>query len=700
MTLEKAPSSWQLLKEYATVSPDKVVYIDYSENKSITAIQLVKEVKKFASQLAIAGISEGDRCLIMIRQNFDFPIAFFACSYLGAIPVPLNVPKRNKELEKWERIAEDTKAACVITDISKVFHLQKITKDSEAFSEMPILFREEKKDDLPIAKEGHSDIAFLQYTSGSTGMPKGVIVGNSCVTANMEAMRQHLDMSDKSVIGMWLPYYHDMGLISGFLLSVYAKAQLVFMKPLDFMMSPIKWAEMICRYGVTHSPGPNFAFEMLAGKLEKEYENNGNRKNYSLSSMRCAFCGSEPVNLKTVLRFIKIAVKFDMNPIAMRAGYGLAENSLIAGGYRVKDLEDKDSWLCVSRKKLAENIIEITDSGYVSDFDEFSNDDDTDGVYFVGSGHDVPNHQMTVRDHDGNVIHEDYKIGTIYISGPSVALGYWEKENLTREVFQIENGYRTFNTGDIGFWGGNHEIFITGRQKEMLIINGKNYYPSDLEDIIYGLDDAFEKNGCACFSFVANDKEHLGLVAEISRMATKTPKYEEWAKEIRLAVLKNCGLKIDMIIFLKPRSIPRTTSGKLQRTYLKKCCETGKWHGLLFSSNADRTRTISKPNTLTECRVFMKEILKENSGVELVPEEYGIPFAELGVTSVMCTAMSADIEVAIDVNIQPQIFYTYNTVNSVAEYIMEEISQNEKISQKDMSDEELMKQLELEIGGV
>ena len=699
MTGEKIPGAWQFLKEYAAVYPQKTVYIDHSENKSITSVQLADKVRQFASQLAAEGISQGDICLIMIKQDFDFPIAFFACGYLGAIPVPLNLPKSNKELGKWESIAKDTQAACIITDAAKAEHMRKLIENSEAFSGVSVLFRNNEKNDIPCVEEGYSEIAFLQYTSGSTGMPKGVIVGNSCVTANMEAMCRHLDVNKDSVIGMWLPYYHDMGLISGFLLSVYAKAQLAFMKPIEFMMSPIKWAEMICRYGVTHSPGPNFAFEMLAAKLEKEYEQNGNRKDRSLASMRCAFCGSEPVNLKTVMRFIKAAVKFDMDPIAMKAGYGLAENSLIAAGYDVKNREDKDTWLCVSRQKLSENIIEVKNSGHLDELDDIS-DDGGDEVYFVASGHDIPGHKITVRDDNGNIINEEHKIGTIYISGPSVALGYWDKEELSHEVFHVENGQRTFNTGDIGFWGGDNEIFITGRQKEMIIINGKNYYPSDMEHIIYGLDDAFEKNGCACFRFTVNDDEKLGLAAEISRKAVKTPKYEEWAREIRLAVLKSCGLKIDMIVFLKPRSIPRTTSGKLQRTYLKKCCETGEWHGLLFCSDADDAADISEPATLAEGRIFIKDMLKANTGVELNASEYEIPFAELGVTSVMCTAMSADIQSVLGVDIQPQMFYTYNTVNSAAEYIMEQLRGNKKIPNKESCDEELIEQLKAELEGV
>lgn len=684
--LERSENMWNCLRKVSESTPDRIMYVTYSDRKALTASELAQRVKSFAYCLRDNGINEGDRCIIICDQNHDFITAFLACSYNGMIPVPLNDPGHSGNIGKWEKIAEQTKAACIITN--SAYRLSEKFKGSEILSDIKMLCFSSYEASDKVYDEGYSETAFLQYTSGSTGTPKGVNVTNRSLMSNLSAMKNTFDLSSSSTIALWLPYYHDMGLVGGFLLSLYSGACLVYMRPVDFMISPLKWAKMISEYKATHTSGPNFAY----GMLEQRLRNCISENNLSLGSLRCALCGSEPIDLITISEFICTAEKFGFDPAALKPGYGLAEHTLLAGSYPVAEPYRKAEWLCLSRKDLSENRIVVTAKGLLEDHRQSLISRKYDGVYLVGAGYSIPGHSITVRTNNGKTAAVPFVPGDIYVSGPSVASGYWADEQLTESMFSYEDGWFSFNTGDRGFFSDSGELYITGRTKEMLIINGKNYYPSDIEQIICSLDESFEKNGCAGFSFVSDDSEVLGAAVEITRKALKKPEFEKWAHEIRINVIMKCGLKIKKIIFLKPHHIQRTTSGKLQRTMLKKICETGDTGDVLYISDAPAPLFDFELCTEKDCTELIVRSLSEQTGLVYSVSDHDRTFNELGVTSVMCAVLSAKISSRSGIDFRPEFFYTYSDIRKAAGYIWGEIK-----NKTSDDEEDIIKQLKTEL---
>jgi acyl-CoA synthetase (AMP-forming)/AMP-acid ligase II len=439
-----------LLRVRAAEQPHDRAYTflgeDGSERASLTYAQLEQSARRIAAALQESR-AQSERVLLLYPPGLEYIAAFYGCLMAGAIAVPAYPPRQNRHVERLEAILRDADARLILTSDAIAAKLDRFDcLSTDALPDAP--FR-----DVSIAPD---DVAFLQYTSGSTSMPKGVRVTHANLLHNEEAIRRAFRVDPSSVVVGWLPLYHDMGLIGNVLQPLYAGATSILMSPVAFLQRPMLWLESIARYRGTISGGPNFAYELVA-RAAREEETSA----LDLSSWRLAFNGAEPVRAETMERFSDAFARCGFRREAFYPCYGLAEATLFVSG---------GSSGCV-------------DDGRVSC-----------GV--AGAGIDV-----RIVDAGGNVA-ADGHVGEIVVAGPSVAAGYWRRPEESAETFgaRIAGDSRPWlRTGDLGVMRGG-ELFVAGRIKDLIIIRGRNHYPQDIERTVERAHAALRAGGGAAFA--------------------------------------------------------------------------------------------------------------------------------------------------------------------------------------------------------
>ncbi|PYG89176.1 acyl-CoA synthetase (AMP-forming)/AMP-acid ligase II [Ruminiclostridium sufflavum DSM 19573] len=697
-----------LLKERAVESPDCKAYIfvnsDFTE-ETITYLQLYKRACSYARYLEDTGIKENDFCMLLFKQSIDFAVAFFACGIIKAIPVPLNMPAKIKNLSKWEKIAQETGTRAVLTSGKKYASLKRLFSNSEILQVIPIIHEQENYEEALLFTEDIYDgneIAFLQYTSGSTALPKGIMVTQSAVLNNIKQIQRILGVDRDTVLVMWLPYYHDMGLIGGFLLAIYAGFPLVFMEPMDFVRNPIMWAEAISKYRATHTGAPNFSYNLLAEKLES-YKG----EDISFESLKCVFCGSEPINAKTMHRFGSTAAGFGFRGFNIFAGYGLGEGSLIVSGY--VRTEQKMTYAILDKKAFSHNKVEIIEKNYLEKLPEI--DADTQ-ICLAGNGFVIEEHRIEIIDAETKEVLGANQIGEIKFIGKSVTKGYWGKKDITGEIFGTgKNGERTLLTGDLGFVDESGEVYITGRKKELMIINGCNYYPQDIERTISCSDNNFCENGTAAFSVqFGEDEERLAVVQEVKLSGMHNADCTAWAMKIRAAVAKEHNLQVHKITFIPKMHLPRTSSGKIQRLKAKQTEISGAWERIVGVSEFKLNYKALEKECIApyDYIEFAEELVSGILGVSRTALDASRPFTEMGMNSIMLVLMCGYINKYLKTDLQVQELFSHNTIEALGKYLFslrsneygkkeEAVYNGEELDR--MSYDQLVELLNTEIGG-
>jgi acyl-CoA synthetase (AMP-forming)/AMP-acid ligase II len=499
-----------------------------------------------AARLRDHGVRAGDRVVIVLPTSFELITSFFAVQLLDAIPVPSYPPaaleRAPRAIERLRHVVASSGAQVCVTDRKLRALLGQLTGSGglEAFVTADTLASGDRKS-LPKMRPRGSSPAFIQYTSGSTDRPKGVLLSQRNLVMNIHAMGLAMRITRADRGASWLPLYHDMGLIGGLLTSIYWHMPLALMSPLAFMADPLRWLQTIDAHRATISPAPNFAYALCARRAEKEP---ARIAALDLSSWRVALNGAESVNHRVLREFQATFGPKGFRSNAMLPVYGLAESSLAVS---FPPIDEDPHWQVVDRHLIA--------AGHAVDTDE----DNPNAMVVVSVGHALPGHELIVVDEHGEELPER-EVGHVVVRGPSIMEGYWEDPENTEAV--LADG--TLWTGDLGYVFAG-QLYITGRAKDLIIVRGRNYYSEDLERIAAQIP-GVRGGGVVAFAVQDDERESEIAVMVCETRATDGAERESIVRQVSEAVAENSGIQLDEVVLAEPGTIPKTSSGKPQRS--------------------------------------------------------------------------------------------------------------------------------------
>ncbi|HXB20179.1 MAG TPA: amino acid adenylation domain-containing protein, partial [Candidatus Solibacter sp.] len=542
-----------LLQVRAGDDPDRVAYRFLTDGEVESARVTYAGQTQFAKAIA-AMLQEknafGERALLLYPPALDFISAFLGCLYAGVIAVPAYPPRGNRSLPRLMAIAEDAKPKLILTTSSLLPTIQNwVVRSFGGRDDIEVIATDKIQPDAgeQWQRPNITDetVAFLQYTSGSTSSPKGVIVSHANLVHNEEMIRRAFSQSESSIIVSWLPLYHDMGLIGGVLQPLYLGAQCILMSPLAFVQKPLRWLKAISSYRATTSGGPNFAYELCIRKVREEQ-----RAGLDLSTWTVAFNGAEPVRAETLERFAQTFASSGFRRQAFYPCYGLAEATLFVTGGSV---EAEPNICALQSSELQQGRAVETKA-------------ESEGQKLVGCGQSKMEQQVVIVDPEMQVMCASGQVGEIWISGPSIAQGYWNRPEETARDFRVElleKDVRFLRTGDLGFLL-NGELFVTGRLKDLIIVRGRNFYPQDIEQTAENSHPSLLPGCGAAFFVEAEGEERVVLVQEIGT-GGEAIELEKVAEGIRSAVAQEHELSVYDVVLIRRGTIRKTSSGKIQR---------------------------------------------------------------------------------------------------------------------------------------
>ena len=656
----------ELCEQQHNKFPEKVFYrfLPEGEEESgvLTARDLSQRARKVGALLQQLGL-QGERVLLLYQPSLEYIAAYWGCLYAGAIAVPAYPPRNNRNLPRLQAIIDDSEAKMALTSESLLAKTQALFAADDQLKSLTVMSTDGSLDgyeDMWRAPNVKSDsLAFLQYTSGSTGSPKGVMLSHGNLLHNLEIIRQGFHVEPDDVGITWLPPYHDMGLIGGLLEVVYAGATTVFMPPAAFLQRPMRMLECISKYRGAISGGPNFTYELLLEKTTPEQ-----RERLDLSSWRVAFNGAEPVRYDTLCRFQQAFAPCGFTAQAFYPCYGLAEGTLFVSGSKI----DKEFVHRSYDKRALEhnNLIE--------------SDDLQNSRTLVGAGHFFGDQTVKIVNPETRIECAPGQLGEIWVKGQSVARGYWRRDEESRRVFQAtlaDSGDGPYlRTEDRGFIQDG-ELFIAGRIKDLIIIRGVNHYPQDIERTAETCHPSLRLGCGAAFSIDVNDEERLVIAHEVD--FRQNPDIQEVAAAMRKAIAEEHELQLYGLVLVKPGHIPKTSSGKIQRYaakmgYLDQSLETmNVWHAepqavstlAAVSAEASAPKVVSKK----ELQQWLVDKISAELHVPIAQIDVTQPFVSYGLDSARATVLAGDLETLLSTKLPPTLVYDYPTIQALAEHL-------------------------------
>lgn len=557
----------ELLGDRAQQQPDKTAYIFLKDGETPSASITYRELDSKARAIAVSlrtTISTGDRALLVYAypQGLDFIAAFFGCLYAGVVAVTCHPPQHRKALaELGDRLAS-SQAKIVLTHKTLCQKLK-----HQLNNELLWLATEEIDSDraslwsLPEV-DGNS-LAFLQYTSGSTGTPKGAMITHRSIIHNQEMLRMAFGNSEKSIGVGWLPLFHDMGLIGNVLQALYVGAPCILMSPIAFIQKPWRWLQAISRYQATTSGAPNFAYDLLCHQASAQQ-----KETLNLSSWELAFCGAETVRADTIDRFVATFESCGFRREAFYPCYGMAEATLfIAGGNKKTPPVIRD----IDVAALEQNRVAISTSK------------PSRVRRIVGCGRPWLDGKILIVDPQSLTECQANQVGEIWVSGGGIARGYWQLPAQSDRTFhaylkdQVAGPF--LRTGDLGFLHED-ELFVTGRLHDKMVFWGLNHYPEHIEKTVENCHRALRSNCGAAFAVEVDSEERLAIAQEVERSYRQCLVVDEVVEAIRWAVFQDHFVEVYALVLLPTGSLPKTSSGKVQRHLCKTKFLDASWEAI------------------------------------------------------------------------------------------------------------------------
>jgi FkbH-like protein len=532
-----------------------------SEGATLTYSQLDRRARAIAAYMHSLG-APGQRVLLQHPPGLDYIVGFLGCLYAGNVAVPAHPPGQKRNLHRLQSIVADAGPTIVLGDATAESRLARQFASIPELKSACYLRTEEIGDEhaehwREPALTGDS-LAFLQYTSGSTSEPRGVMVTHANLLYNQRLIQNAFETSESSVIVSWLPLFHDMGLIGAIMQPLYAGAKCVLMPPSSFLQRPVQWLDAISRYKATTSGGPNFAYELCLRRISDD-----EMEGLDLRSWTAAFSGAEMVRAETIERFARKFAACGFRKEAFYPCYGLAEATLMVSGGKVGE---PPQVLNVTAKSLRGSQIELAEANEAA-------------RPLVSCGRSLGDQEVVIVDPDSERPCPQGHIGEIWICGPSVAAGYWNRQKKTDEIFNARSfgldGKKFLRSGDLGIlWNG--ELYVVGRRKEMMILRGENYYPEDIEDTLRKCHPVLNGEINAVFSVEVGGEERMIAVHEHA-VGRETVDTEAIFAAMRAAIAEDHGVMLHAAILVRRGAIQRTTSGKIQRAQCRNLYLNDEW---------------------------------------------------------------------------------------------------------------------------
>jgi acyl-CoA synthetase (AMP-forming)/AMP-acid ligase II/thioester reductase-like protein/acyl carrier protein len=554
----------QVLDYWAYVQPNSKAYtmLDSNgvEHSYITYGDLYSKAISLAQILLSYGLQSRNAVLVY-PSGIEFIVAFFGCLYAGVSPAPIHPPKRNHSNKKIANLVVRAKVAAILLPaVHQQVYQDALMKEENWPKDLIYIPTDTAVDlsnseSLPLPDTDGSMVAFLQFTSGSTSLPKGVMITHSNCLSNLEMAVSVSQATPCSTFVSWLPHHHDLGLVAHLLHSLYSGSHCVLLAPTTFISQPIQWLRAITKYRAEYTGAPNFAYQLCIDKIQSS-----DKQTLDLSSLRMAINGAEPINPQAILDFSQTFADNGFKPHMFLPAYGMAEATVLISSGSINDspVFKAVDWMALGKDNIAKDVT-----------------DGTKQKVFVGCGHAKLDEEICIVDPNKNCPLPLNHVGEIWVTGSNVMLGYYsDPEATAKTLVALEGRDRLYlRTGDLGFIDEKGELYITGRLKDTIIVNGVNYYPQDIESCVEQAHSDIRPGCITAFSVPGKTEEELVIFAELEKIGVinirRSGYLEELAEAICLALGENFEIPLRQLVFLGRMQLPKTSSGKLRRQQCK-----------------------------------------------------------------------------------------------------------------------------------
>jgi polyketide synthase 12 len=654
-----------VLRRQAQRTPDARAYTFLRDGESdeltLTFGEVDRLARSIASELRRCGVQEGERALLLYPPGIDFIPGFFGCLYAGVVAVPTFPPdptRLDRTLPRLQAIVADCGPKVALTtrellDLSAPIFQHAPELDGVGAIATDEISPSDAWDAVGVAEDG---VAFLQYTSGSTGTPKGVIVTHRNLIHNSELIHRAAETDERFRAVGWLPLYHDMGLVGTVLQPCYVGARSVLMSPMHFLQKPFRWLDAISRFRATHSPAPNFAYDLCVRKVTPEQ-----RARLDLSTWKVALNAAEPLRADTLERFIEAFAPRGFRREAFFPCYGLAEGTLIVSA-------------ALSRE--APVVLPVVQKALECGRAEPVPEENADRQALVSVGRVLGDQEVLIADPETGTRKPDGVVGEIWLAGGSVAAGYWGSPDESEQVFGArlaDGGGPYLRTSDLGFLREG-ELFVTGRAKDLIIVRGMNYYPQDIEATVEHAHPALRPGCGVAFSVPGEEGERLVVVQEVDTRRAVDP--AEIGAQVHRAIADVHGLSAHEIVLIEPRTILKTSNGKLQRSatceaYLAgelavlECCAGGTAAALVGAASP----LLAQGRSRSEIERRIAQILAEELELDPSSVHRDLPFVDLGLDSAKAVILAGVLEQWLGHSLPSTLVWDHPTVGALAAHL-------------------------------